>query len=126
MTAGCLIALATRPYVGWFLITASFALVLHASLRMRTRSVAQPLVLSIASIAILLLGIPFVWHRTSSSALQTLQTTERINATDNSNLRLEQVNYSTRADLVLNAGIGDAASRTTDLRWSCAARRICP
>ena len=32
MIAGCLIAMATRPYVGWFLTAAAAAVVLHASL----------------------------------------------------------------------------------------------
>jgi hypothetical protein len=33
ITAGCLIAVATRPYAGWFLIAAGAAITLHAGFR---------------------------------------------------------------------------------------------
>jgi hypothetical protein len=48
------------------------------------------------------MGVPFLWQQSSTSSLKSLQGSQTANATDQSNLKLEQVNYSTRADLIQN------------------------
>ena len=59
MVVGCLIAMATRPYVGWFLTAAAAAVVLHASLtrqrgpaaRSRSRRPASSLIAAFIPVA---------------------------------------------------------------------------
>jgi hypothetical protein len=47
-------------------------------------------------------SIPVVLHQTSSQKLQKLQSSQTANSHDKSNLSLEQVNYSTRSEIVTN------------------------
>jgi hypothetical protein len=101
MTAGCLIAVATRPYVGWFLIAAAAAVVLHASLT-RQRGIR-----SLALTALCVVGIaafiPVMLNKSSDDNLKELQQSQDFNAADRSaNLSLERVDYSTREKLILN------------------------
>ncbi len=99
---GCAVALTTRPYLGWFLAAAGAAITLHAALRVRARN--ETAALALASLVVLGVAVSgsFIWSQSSPDALQQLQTSQVANATDKSNLQLEQVNYSTRADIVLN------------------------
>ncbi len=101
MTAGCLIAIATRPYVGWFLTAAAAAVVLHASLT-RQRGLRS---FALTTIMVLLIGafIPVVWQQSSHKKLEELQQSQNANAADTSaNLSLERVDYSTRRKLIVN------------------------
>jgi len=107
---GCAIALATRPYVGWFLITAGLLLLLHASLRHRTTK-WRAVPLAYAVVIVCIAATPAVLKLTSQSSLeQNLQQSQDVNTDPNStrggansnNLSLERVNFSTRADLVKN------------------------
>jgi hypothetical protein len=100
---GCLIAVATRPYAGWFLIAASAAIVLHAGLRMKHQGGIRSL--SLVSIVILLAAVtaPTVLEASSDESLrENLQVSQDVNATDNSNLKLESVDFSTRTAVVRN------------------------
>jgi hypothetical protein len=101
MILGCLIATATRPYVGWFLTAAACAIVLHASLT-RQRGLK-----SVALTCLCVVGIgafvPVVWNKSSDESLEQLQNSQDTNAADNTaNLSLERVDYSTRENLILN------------------------
>ena len=103
LTAGCMIALTTRPYVGWFLIAASAIVTLQASLRGSRQSGLQ----SAALVGMVLIGVaaaaPTVLNATSNSQLKSrLQTTQDANTGDDSNLKLERVDYSTRSAVVVN------------------------
>ena len=101
---GCLIAVATRHYAGWFLIAAGAAIVLHAGLRAENR----------AAIALARPRRPRrplrrdrrahrVLNASTNESLQKhLQGSQEANATDNSNLSLEQVDFSTRGAIVRN------------------------
>ena len=110
MALGCAIATATRPYAGWFLITAGLLLVLHAALRHRSTTWrAVPLVYAVAIVCIA--ATPAVLKLTSSASLrQNLQHSQDANTDPNSgrgdpnsnNLSLERVDFSTRSDLVRN------------------------
>jgi hypothetical protein len=98
---GCLVATATRPYVGWFLAAAAVAVILHASLTRRrgARSVliAGTMVLLIAAF------FPLVLNASSHKSLQSLQESQNANAQDTSaNLSLESVDYSSRGKLITN------------------------
>lgn len=107
---GCVIALETRPYAGWLLITGGLLLVLHASVRqMGTRLRAVPLIYALA-IAIAV-ATPTALALTSPDSLkQNLQPSQDFytdpNATrgeaNSNNLGLERVEFSTRSDLVKN------------------------
>jgi hypothetical protein len=107
---GCTIATATRPYAGWFLITAGILLILHASLRQalsRVRSV--PLVYAVA--IVVAVATPAVLKLTSQDSLeQNLQISQDANtqaaavrgSANTNNLSLERVNFSSRSDLLAN------------------------
>jgi hypothetical protein len=101
---GCVIALGTRPYAGWFLMTGGLLLILHASLRQAgTKFRSVPLVYAVA-IAVVV-ATPAVLQLTSQESLeQNLQPSQDANTDPGSaeNLGLERVDFSTRSDLVTN------------------------
>jgi hypothetical protein len=111
MIAGCLIAMATRPYVGWFLTAAAAAVVLHASLT-RQRGL-RSLALTSTCVVLIIAFIPMVWAQSSNEKLLELQASQNANAADDANLSLERVDYSTRKQLVINLPqrIGDVILR---------------
>jgi len=100
MVAGCLIAVATRPYAGWFLTAAAAAVVLHASLT-RQRGLRS---LALTTTCVVLIGVsgPVVWDASSTENLRELQQSQDANARSTSNLALEWVDYSTRERMILN------------------------
>jgi len=100
MIAGCLMAMATRPYVGWFLTGAAAAVVLHASLT-RQRGL-RSLALTCTCAVLVVAFIPVVWDQSSDQNLKELQASQDANAADGSNLSLERVDYSTRKRLIIN------------------------
>jgi hypothetical protein len=101
MILGCLIATATRPYVGWFLTAAAAAVVLHASLT-RQRGL-RSFALTSTCVVLICVCIPFVWEQSSDERLSELQASQDANASDDlSSLSLERVDYSTRKTLIIN------------------------
>src|SRR3954447_26628719 len=101
MVVGCLIAMATRPYVGWFLAAAAAFVALHASLR--RGSASRSLALSVVILALIAAFVPTVWQATSNKNLKQLNASQLANVTDDqANLALEQVNYSTRGQVIVN------------------------
>lgn len=126
MAAGCLIAVATRPYVGWFLIAAAAAITLHSSLR--HRSSAAPRALSLAAIVVFLVAVtaPTVWNATSPRELRKLQSSQDANASDASNLKLERVDYSTLGAVLENlpGRVGDVAFRPFAWQVSNASQQL--
>ena len=100
MILGCLIATATRPYVGWFLTAAAAAVVLHASLT-RQRGL-RSFALTTTCVVLIFAFIPIVWEQSSDTKLKELQASQDANATDSASLSLERVDYSTREKLVVN------------------------
>ena len=111
MIAGCLIAVATRPYVGWFLTAAAAAVVLHASLT-RQRGL-RSFVLTSTCLILVFAFVPVVWDKSSDKNLERLQGSQDANARDQSNLALEQVDYSSREKVIVNLPqrIGDVIFR---------------
>ena len=101
---GGLIGVETRSYAGWFLVSASVLLLLHAALRQLNRPlVAMPLIYAVAIIAFI--AVPVVLQASSKQNLQNLQISQTANATgtgQGNNLALEQVNYSTRGQILAN------------------------
>ena len=100
MVAGCLIAMATRPYVGWFLTGAAAAVVLHASLT-RQRGL-RSFALTFTCAVLVVAFVPMVWEQSSERNLLQLQASQDANASDSSDLSLERVDYSTRERLIIN------------------------
>ena len=101
MIAGCLIAMATRPYAGWFLTAAAAAIVLHASLT-RQRGL-RSFTLTCTCVVLVVAFIPMVWDRSSEKNLKELQASQDANsALEGANLSLERVDYSTREKLIIN------------------------
>jgi len=100
MVIGCLLAMATRPYVGWFLTGAAAAVVLHASLTRQRglRSLALTCTCAVLAVAF----IPVVWNQSSDQKLTELQQSQDANAADGANLSLERVDYSSREKLIVN------------------------
>lgn len=103
IVAGCLIAVATRHYAGWFLIAAGAAIVLHAGLRAENRAAMRSLVLVALVVLFAAVAAPTVFQASTNESLQkNLQGSQEANASDSSNLKLEQVNFSTRGAIVQN------------------------
>ena len=101
MVAGCLLATATRPYVGWFLAAGAAAVALHSALRRRKSITSVALAIAIVGLGIVF--FPAVWNASSSKNLQKLQTSQDANAADKSaNLSLERVDYSSRGKIIVN------------------------
>ena len=101
LVLGCLLAIVTRPYVGWFFVAAAAAVVLHASIRRRRTDRS----LALLAAAVLLAGVfvPVAWDKSSSERLGELQASQDANASDeDANLSLEAVDYSTRFDVIVN------------------------
>jgi hypothetical protein len=99
------IAVKTRPYAGWFLISAGAVVVLHASLRRLDRPLrAMPLVYAVIIAGFV--AAPAVVQVSSKKSLTELQASQDANAssagTAGNNLALEQVNYSTRGKVFAN------------------------
>ncbi len=103
MAAGCLIAVATRPYAGWFLIAASAAIILHSSFRVAKERSFNALGLALLLFVIAVATVPTVLDATSPTELKTLQASQDANVTDaEANLALERVDYSTRGAVITN------------------------
>lgn len=101
--AGCLIAVATRPYAGWFLIAAAAAITLHAGLRAKRTKAAQTLALLAVVVLVGALSAPIVWEASTEDNLTELQSSQEANTTDeDANLALEEVDFSTREQVILN------------------------
>jgi hypothetical protein len=128
MAAGGAVAVATRPYAGWFLISAAVFLAMHAAVRnLDQRSRAVPVLLAV--VAVIAIATPVVLHSTTKQSLRVLQVSQTANVqaagTAGNNLALEQIDFSTRgaivthlpqrvADLLLRPWpwqIGDASQR---------------
>jgi hypothetical protein len=107
---GGLIAVETRSYAGWFLVSAAVLLLLHAALRSLQRPMrAMPLIYGVAIAAFV--ATPVVLQASSKKNLQQLQQSQTANATgagqgtggpNSSNLALEQVDFSTRGAILRN------------------------
>jgi hypothetical protein len=98
---GCLIAIATRPYVGWFLAASAVAVILHASITRHHG--ARSVVLAGTMVLLVAAFFPLVWNASSHKNLQSLQQSQDANAADTqANLSLEHIDYSTRGKLITN------------------------
>jgi hypothetical protein len=103
IVAGCLIAVATRHYAGWFLIAAGAAIVLHAGLRAEHRAAIRSLGLVAAVVLLSAVAAPTVLNASTHESLEkNLQGSQNANASGSSNLKLEQVDFSTRGAIVKN------------------------
>jgi hypothetical protein len=102
ITIGCLIAVATRPYAGWFLIAAGAAITLHVGIRARSQAGRS---LTLVAVVVMLgaISAPTVWEASTDESLEeNVQQSQEANAEDNSNLKLEQVDFSTRDAIIIN------------------------
>lgn len=107
---GGAIAVATRSYAGWFLVSAAVFVLLHAALRNMSRPLrALPAVYAVAIVAFL--ATPAILAASSSNNLQKLQQSQNANAnaigtgsggTNTDNLKLEDVDFSTRGKIITN------------------------
>src|SRR4051794_38566330 len=107
---GGTIAVETRSYAGWFLVSAAVLLLLHAALRNLHRPLrAMPAIYAVALIAFV--GTPVLLQASSKEKLAPLQETQDANAAgvgqgtggaNTSNLALERVDLSTRSAIVKN------------------------
>ena len=106
---GCLIAITTRSYAGWFMACGSIILILHASLRsLRYSSRAVPFIYAIV-LAAFIAG-PTAYAATAGNNLKILQASQAANAAgigqggtggpNGSNLALPPVNYSSRTAIL--------------------------
>lgn len=108
---GGFIAVETRSYAGWFLVSAAVVILLHASLRSTDRPLrAMPVIYGIIIAAFLL--TPTLLAASSHQNLQALQASQNANTSgtgqtnpggaNSDNLALERVNFSTRGQILSN------------------------
>jgi hypothetical protein len=104
---GGLIAIETRSYAGWFLVSAAVLTLLHASLRSLDRPLrAIPAIYAIA--IIVFLATPTFLSASSTKSLRSLQLSQTANATgtggaqNTDNLAFEHVDFSSRAKVLIN------------------------
>jgi hypothetical protein len=110
MTLAGFIAIKTRPYAGWFLVSGGVLVILHAALRRLDRPLrAMPLVYAVIIAGFI--AAPAIVQTTSKKSLQTLQQSQTANTNpdeqsgsgaNSNNLALDQVNYSTRGKVFAN------------------------
>ena len=111
MALGGLIAVETRPYAGWFLVSAGVLVILHASLRRLDAPLkAMPLVYAVVIAGFI--AAPAIVQVTSHKSLQTLQQSQDANTNpggsgagggaNGNNLALDKVNFSTRGAVFSN------------------------
>jgi len=74
--------------------------VLHASLT-RQRGL-RSFALTTTCVLLIFAFVPVVWEQSSDRKLKELQASQNANASDESNLSLERVDYSTRRKLIIN------------------------
>lgn len=100
---GCLVAVATRHYAGWFLIAAGAATVLHAGLRPENRESMRALAMVAFVVLFAAVVAPTVLSASTNESLEkNVQVPQEANTSDNSNLKLEKVDFSTRGAIVRN------------------------
>jgi hypothetical protein len=102
MVAGCLVATATRPYAGWFLAASCVLVLLHASIRAASSRTAWAVAVAIVVIGIGIVSTPAIVQKTSQSELAGLQSSQFANTTDQSNLKLAPIDFSSRRAIVVN------------------------
>jgi hypothetical protein len=108
---GGLIAVETRSYAGWFLVSAFILLALVAAVRQINRPIAAMPVIYVV-VGIIFIATPTLVSVTSNKSLQTLQTAQNYTTgqqantssggSNSDNLALEQVNFSTRGQVIAN------------------------
>ena len=108
---GGLIAIETRAYAGWFLVSATVLLILHAALRRLDRP-GRALPIVYAVVALMFLVTPTLLNITSNKSLQTLnqaqayttgaQAAANGGTANGDNLALETVDFSTRGAVITN------------------------
>ena len=108
---GGLIAIETRAYAGWFLVSATVLLILHAALRRLDRP-GRALPIVYAVVALMFLVTPTLLSITSNKSLQTLnqaqayttgaQAAANGGTANGDNLALETVDFSTRGAVITN------------------------
>jgi hypothetical protein len=100
---GCLIAVGTRHYAGWFLIAAGAATVMHAGLLRENREAMRSLAMVAFVVLFAAVAAPTVLSASTNESLEkNLQVPQEANTSDNSNLKLEKVDFSTRAGVIKN------------------------
>ena len=103
MVLGCLIAIATRPYAGYFLIGAGAATVLHASVRIGSRHAVRGITLLAMVVLLATITAPIIVYASSKKQLAALQASQVANSSNvGANLSLERVDYSTRSAILSN------------------------
>ncbi len=129
MGAGGALAVATRPYAGWFLIAAAVFLTMHAALRnLDQKGKSIPMLLAVVGVAVV--AVPVVLQKTTPQSLKVLQGSQTANAqaagTAGNNLALEQVNFSTRTAIITNLPrrIGDLLFRPWPWQIGDASQRL--
>lgn len=116
---GCGVAVATRPYAGWFLIAAGAAIILHAGFRASQASPMRRFSFVSLVIVVAAVSAPTVLGATTNEALAPLQQTQDsyTSGADQTDLAFEQVNFSTRGAIVVNLPSRIVAVLTQPYVW---------
>ncbi len=126
MVLGCLIGLATRPYAAWFLVVAAALITMHSGLASQHRGSFRGMIAVGVVIVVAVFGVPSAIEATSDEKLEALQSSQDANASDDSNLALERVDYSSREAIVENlpSRVGDVLLRPYPWQIDNASQRL--
>jgi hypothetical protein len=102
MVGGCLVATATRPYAGWFLGAGCVLVLLHGAMRAASLRAGWGVAVATLVIGVGVVSTPALVEKTVHSELSSLQISQNANTTDQSNLKLEPIDFSSRGAIVVN------------------------
>lgn len=103
MGFGCLVAVASRPYAGYFLAAGCALVLLHAAVRAASSSTGWAVAIVTGLLAVGALSTPVIAEKTTQSGLTEIQRSQEANAADTqAHLALGAVDFSTRGAIIKN------------------------
>ncbi len=104
VAAGGAIAVATRPYAGWFLVAGAVFLPMHAAVR-QLKDTGRAMAMLLGVVGLVAVAAPIVIKASSPQNLKQLQVSQTANTSGTgpgNNLALEDVNFSSRGAIITN------------------------
>jgi len=127
MALGAGVAALARPYAGAMLLVGVAAIALHGSISRKRPAQRRSFVAAAIVLVLVAVATPAALNQISNERLETkLQTVHDANATTESNLRLERVDFSTRTKVItgLPARMLDVALRPYPWQLGSANQRL--
>jgi hypothetical protein len=103
MACGCLVAISSRPYAGWFMAVGCALVLLHAAVRTVSSRAGWVVAVATVLVGIAVLSTPTIADHVTEPGIQQLQVSQAANATNTqSHLALGAVDFSSRDAIIVN------------------------